>query len=446
MKRKMLLAFLPALLVLSSCGVKPSVKAEPNFYEDTLAHEEIFDNVGSLSPRKANDAQNDYDVSAQPRAEAGAPVDPIVDPSGPSIGIQTHVDGSSISIRFVGAVTLTEGEEAGVSAVWTRTMYNALGDAAKATAQKPCKTAYTALKDGDSTLTIEQFNAFRNTSYTHFVVYTMLDIPDTYSSWYLNAFLTVDGASSKAVSTTVDQSIQTTFDSSYTYFLRGTIGGVQQDLPKDAVPAGDNENDHASFSYNFKVNDSFKLVISTPSEYKIIDASFDRLIEGGSQSGWKNHYFSNNNGAIKINFKANYVLYLNEDDNFYFGVSGVSRPLYVSVKDVTWWGDGRLTGIWAFNNDTNVEARWFSLTKCSDKPNCFVTSEDVDASVYKSIDVVEMKAGVSQLSWGENNANVNNKTSDYDIPGNGINNNCAYIWGNTNPWNIGWGEVPANNA
>lgn len=441
MKRRVFLAIIPALLVLSSCaGVNNGPAANKGLLveEDTLAHEELFDNAEFYQPniRKLD----------------------VLDSNAPVIGVQRSAEvNGKINIRLVAAIKV-ESEEAlaRTTAVWTRTIYDGSGNVVtgKERTEFTATKAYNKINGGGDNLDI---TTFEGGAYSYFVVYTMMNVPvsgaNDASSYYLNAFLTVDDESnntfdavSKMVSTTIDGNIKTSFDASYDYFLRGIIDGQQKDLPKDVEPAGENGNDHASFSHNFKVNDSFKLVINTPSEYKIIDASFNRLIEGGSQSGWKNHYFTNNNGGIKINYKGNYILYLNEDDNFYFGVSGVSRPLYVSVKDVTWWGDGRLTGIWAFNNDTNVEGRWFSLTKCSNKTNCFVTSEDVDASIYKSIDVVEMKAGVSELSWGNNNANVNNKTSDYDIPTNGIDNNCAYIWGNTNPWSIGWGTVPADNA
>lgn len=408
MKRKFLFAVIPALLVLSSCGVKPSAKIEPNFFEDTLAHEEVF-------------AQDEPGLINQLVRKA---VDPVVDPSAPSIGVQSHVNqDNSISIRFVGAVTLTEGNEASVSAVWTRTMYNALGDAAKGTAQKPCKTAYTVLKDGDSTLSIQEFNAFRSTTYTHFVVYTMLNIPSTYSSWYLNAFLTVDGVSSKAVSTTVDQSVQTAFDSSYTYFLRGTIGGVQQDLPMDKELAGANANDHASFSISLKKNDSFKLVVSTPSQYKIFNDTYDRLLEG-SLTNWKNYYFVGNNGGIKINYDADYIFYLNDEDYFYFGVDNVVRPIYVSLEYVnTWWSNDRgATAIYAFNSSTK-ESVWLDVETSG---NYLATKVDVDPSEYDKIDVVRYDSNYSiplNSTW----TGKYNQTNDATVPTNGI-NDCIRVW------------------
>ena len=51
MKKRLFLGLLPAILVLGACsGV--GIKEEKNLYvEDTLTHEEIFGNVGSL-PRR----------------------------------------------------------------------------------------------------------------------------------------------------------------------------------------------------------------------------------------------------------------------------------------------------------------------------------------------------------------------------------------------------------
>ena len=409
MKNKLFLAILPALLVLASCSaVQPKVEAEPFFKEDTLAHEEVFeqDESGLISSlvRKA--------------------VDPVVDPSVPSIGIQSHEENNSISIRFVGAITLDEQNAASTTAVWTRTMYNAIGDAVKATTQMPCKTAYTALKDGDSVLTIAEFNAFRSTTYTHFVVYTMLDIPDTYEGWYLNAFLTVNGVASKTVSTTVDQSIQTTFDSSYTYFLRGTIGGVQQDLPQWPTLLGDNSNDHASFKGTFNANDSFVVVANTPSYYKIYDLSYDRLLEGG-MTGWKNYAFSDDNGKIKINYQADYIFYLNDQDYMYFSIDNVVRPLYVSLKDVSWWTDNSAwTAIYAFNDTTNV-SRWY---KTSASGNYLVSSAPIDPTIYDQVIVVRMNSASSskteeQLSWDDK---FYNQTKDLTILDNEL-KDCVYV-------------------
>ena len=105
MKRKSLLVLLPALMALASCNNAPKVEPKPelgDIVEDTLAHDEVFGESkisGNLGVRKAYDA----DVDVPEESET----------SSPTIGIQTKTVGDKISIRFVAAIKVLDGNDDG---------------------------------------------------------------------------------------------------------------------------------------------------------------------------------------------------------------------------------------------------------------------------------------------------------------------------------------------
>ena len=213
MKKRLVLAILPALMVLSGCKSLYSAAAVKVdlFAEDTLAHDEVFGS-GSLGVRKANPFKLDLNP---------------VDSSSPAIAVQTKVESADhISIRFVAAVrldTVHDGALSHTNIVWTRTMFKDDGSVKKEEDDKPSLQVYTSILDGETPLSISDFNeANGGTNYTHFAVYTMRNIPtsgvDDASDYYLNVSVNVScidpsyNAQSKVVATTVDQSTQFSFE------------------------------------------------------------------------------------------------------------------------------------------------------------------------------------------------------------------------------------------
>lgn len=222
MNRKLVLSIVPALLLLSSCQA-PSINHQNNdeldgIIEDTLAHEEIFGKT------EFNYQPNIYKEDESTTVTI------------PTVGIQTKIDKGEddeedkISIRFVAAIDANDGLD-NISAVWTRIMYKADGSVYKESATKESTKAYTGLassSDDDDVLTIDEFNEEHSTSYTHFVVYTMLNIPlTTYCNYFLDACVTVDDVTSKVVATTVDQKTQYSFDynahADWSYYIRNAV-------------------------------------------------------------------------------------------------------------------------------------------------------------------------------------------------------------------------------
>lgn len=261
MKRKCLLALLPALLALASCGNVSKVEPKPelnNIVEDTLAHDEIFGKskiAGNLGVRKAYDA--DVDV----------PED-YVSALEPTIGIQTKTTGGKISIRFVAAIKIVDFNKDGVidsldladtNVFWIRSIYEDDGDVTVVSARKQSTTVYTALAapsdvedDGidDNILTIDEFNnEVPGRDYTHFAVYTLLDLPLSLGDYYINVAVgrtNITGgfypSISKVLATTIDQKTQFTFSGTGYVCVTKTESDFDKFDP-DANPDGN----HARF-------------------------------------------------------------------------------------------------------------------------------------------------------------------------------------------------------
>lgn len=259
MKKRLLLAILPALLALSSCSAQPKAKAEPLFLEDTLAHEEVFggnDNGEYLYKGTKLDFDDYADV-------------PSNDDLRPAIGVQHQVDqsGQYISIRFVAAIKVS-GALSDATAVWTRAMYNPDGSILKDFATKSSLKAYEEINNAGSALHITTFNGSYETHYNYFVVYTMLNIKlADYANCYLNAYLTLgDGKKTLELAVPVRTDISPNnvwkFEASQRYFIRlNPFGTDEQDFAQDATTQGENpENNYASFTHSFAQGDEFVIV------------------------------------------------------------------------------------------------------------------------------------------------------------------------------------------
>ena len=331
MKRKLLLALIPALMVLSSCaGVNQKALNENNlFVEDTVAHEEIFGQAESGSKRIAP-------------FKALTPVDS----SAPAIAVQKRNEAAGeISIRFVAAVKIV-GDLDKTTAVWTRTMYKANGSvkSGKEADEFPSTKAYTSILDGGSELTIDAFNDGK-TDYTHFVVYTMRHIPITgegdanASNYHLNVYLTLDNtendaydAQSKVVSTTGDGTSQFAYrlasrSGKNGFFLSGTIKGSAGEVIEDSSTRGDNA---ATFTADFQANDSFVVVQDTGSFFKIWDGSCLRSAGNG---------FSAVDNKVKVGTATRYVVYLNGSNEIWhtqYRLTGTDFYLRGTVSPDGW--------------------------------------------------------------------------------------------------------------
>ena len=209
MKKKFLIAIIPALLALSACQGGAQEKVDKNlFLEDTLAHEEIFGdiNFSDLMPKASKLGQPGI-------RKLGS--DPVEHPDlDPAIGVQSKVESAGyISFRFVAAVEFTKENIGPTNAQWTRTVSKKDGSSyPKDTGNIECTTAYTSLSSDGDPYTIDDFNEAQDpdSTYTHFVVYTLRNVPVDSNDYFVSAYLTLSGVgglslTSKAVAINASQ-------------------------------------------------------------------------------------------------------------------------------------------------------------------------------------------------------------------------------------------------
>ena len=418
MKLKKLLLFIPFVLALSSCGNPAKVGNEiktntniPNnaFLEDTTLHEELFKGTSELKVRK----------NFTP-----------VEVNAPAIGVQTKIDTNdtvgteddTISIRFVAAVTIN-GDLGSATAIWTRAMFNPNGEAFKATATKACTSAYTALATDNEPYTINDYNNASGGSYTHFVAYTMRNIPlDDYSSFYFTAFLTLNDGSgeavSKVVATTVDQTTQFSFsEESIGYFaIKRTDSGFE------TITNGDfdnNEHYHADFEgMAFTASDSFLIVNRSLNHFAvfgydaahIVDPLDSEFVQLGSSQ------------FLDCRYERTYFIHLNEYNRISVE-EAFNKTLY--FKPNSNWNDGSSKYVITLKHDNESAKRVYEMNRIGEtntyQCDCLYTAsmlESAPIAFYKlpsgnSLDLTD-KPHSQNLGWPLRNDDMYTMNIDND--------------------------------
>lgn len=354
MKKKFLLAVIPALMVLSSCagaGQKVEVKNDNLFVEDTLAHEEIFGEAklemeGFRAPRKS----------------------PELSPE-PMYGVQYQVTASYIHMRLIAAVSLPD---LSVSVQWTRTMYKGhtggadAGSAFKTAAPFESTKAYTSLANGsEDPLTISAFNTEYGTSYDRFVVYTMLNIPKSgYDDYSIMGVVSIDGvASSNAIAANVGQTAFATFATSRDdHFISGRFNGVHNEIAAK-VSKSDISNNAEYDEIDLQPGDTFALVYRNKTNNVL-------LLNGASRlSGIASNLFNATKKTATVKYAGKYSLFLNGSDQVFTTARNVlnnesDKHIYVDVN--VWWWEGAWTAVYVYKgNIEDDDGEWFYL----DTPN-----------------------------------------------------------------------------
>lgn len=417
MKKKFLLAIIPALMALSSCagaGQKVDIKNDNIFVEDTLAHEEIF-----------GDSKIEFQDYKAPLKAPSGPVAPIY-----GVQYQESSDGEHVHMRFIAATWINSPSNA---VKWTRTMYKGHGNGDqnghvfKEEADKACTKAYTSLANGsEEAITISSINAQYGDGddYNYFVVYTMLNIPKTtYDDYAIRANITVGGlASGTGIAATVGQTAYATFNMDQDgHFISGRFDGVHGEFEPEYDGEHPKGSDNAVYyDVPLNVGDTFALVYYDKENNVFLLNGTSRFI---NISGY---YFDNSKKTITAKYDGTYTLYLNSADEIHTTASSVSRPLYAKPTNVggldSWWGQGgRWTAVYVYNEDVEPKREaWFTLVADGDY---LKTTENVDSSLYNKAIFVEMKSGTLTPSW--ENKNDNNETGNKAISLN--NEDCAYL-------------------
>ena len=423
MQKKIALLVLPAMLVLSGCGVKPTANNKI-FLEDTLAHEELFNGGVSaieFNLRKQAVNENNDEVSAQPVGSAAKSV------SAPSIGyqIQYDEDNDKLAIRFVAAV-----KETNVKAYWRRGIAAPDGSIPQSKkfsdGTQEADKYYLALSDGQTPIEIGQGNYV---DYAGFVVYTLRNIPYTankgsYVAAYLN-LVNQDDASihnnSQGLAVKIEKETNYksanafAFDPTVTgHFLEGTINGTLFDgksngLYRESDPSRKNDSDFAWYE-----NISLKTTDSFGSFYYEQDKSFEFF---GASKYFKESagFFEKSTGLsdyVKPILEGTYELHIS---------SGNANHVYSEAKSYVGSLDS-YTKLYLIPGEWNKDGAWFNAhffggadadLSMSDSDGDGVYEVAIPSGATKVV-ICRMgpNAGDSSLNWYINDRPVWNKTSD----------------------------------
>lgn len=343
MKKKFLLAIIPALMAMSSCtymqaGTK--VQMNPNFLkEDTLAHEELF-NGSELKLLNYN--ENSELPLRAPEDIEDAPV----------IGVQyaestknyKGEDRPVISFRYVAVIKSRH-----VKAEWSRAVSSQSGDTLKPKAIKESTVAYSAINNGSEYITAESMGG------SCFVVYTLYDIPlfeynetgVVNCNWsYIAASLKIsdlDDLSKSTTSNVVAVEIGNRNHFSFHeddlldergYFAAGIINGLGTAAEQVVVPLPeDGSNNHAKLTTSLKAGDRFGIFKWSETEFKFL-GSFNRRDDS---------YFTKQSETISSNYaqianNGTYTLTVDNDDRYDFSASSMTVLLCLDTTD--YWGNG----------------------------------------------------------------------------------------------------------
>lgn len=384
MKRKFLLAIIPALLALSSCGVKPSVKANP-ILEDNVAHEEIYgeaQEIGQLQVKKAD----------------------RVTPLQPKIGVQYKRDGDNISLRYVAAISTLS-----VKAKWYRGL--AMQDSncplkiydKGAYVVKESTTAYEAVGVGDGNIITPPSVGG---GYQYFVVYTLRNINyDTYKYSYIGAYLELTDendvvlTTSDVVVASIDQQHHFSFSKNQFngYFMEGTIHGEANNF--EAINDVATTGNVAQKALNLKANDNFGIFKWTPTEF---------FYYGNSNFAYEKFYMqldtSISTNYSKIKVTNDYTLYVN--DQLKFGVEPDSYVIDLYLD----------TGVWDTNDNERYAivsgSTWISMVSVTDQKLYKISNFDV--TIYPSFYICRMNGGTSENNWNNAWNQTNEIWFEYD--------------------------------
>jgi len=393
MKKHLLLLALP--LVLGLCAFGGNKAVNNYFLEDSSEHEEMFGDLGEQ-------------VQINRKVQREGEVAPVIT----DFGVQGFSDDNYYHLRFVATVADPDNIE---TAVWTRAAFDsATGGELLAEAEFDKVTYYyTSIKDGDSVSTADEGFGY--------VVYVLKNIPKASAKDYIRVNLSLTNAVGTTVSklgvATADLSSQVSFDRGETKFYLLKEG--QTPIAQDAVTKGnDAENNYGSFTTSLNKDNSFVIFGQDGSNnnFKVINSSSLR----GDVS---NYSFVDVNGSIKVNYKADYVLYLNKSSELWTSFDNIERPLYIKIE-LGWWNDANaVTKIYGVNNSVNpVQTKLYDVEVSG---SFLQTTTNYDFAKYPQLTVLRLdpKKG---FDWG--NGSVRNQSVDTNVPSRNSIDDCVYVY------------------
>lgn len=298
MKKTLFLVVLPAILALSSCSTAPKTHVKDQMIEDTLVHEEIFGElpVDALSKK----------IDVKKSLSAGTAL------YKPALAFQRkdNTTAGTYSVRFVAAI-----QSAADTMTWTRSVHNLNGQIAEGKGKKDVEvnTVYTALNNGGVLDYARDVEAADGTKpYDAYAVYCLLNIPNEFSSYYVDAYLSISDSGNS--DTSVVGSLNVADANKYlSYSLAGgnryvaEINGVLRE--SDTLQ----DNNHLNvFGVSLDDNDTVRAYYFNTSN--LTYTLYDYNAMGRTNPDFK----VGTNNAITPKYANDYNIFLNENNNFFF--------------------------------------------------------------------------------------------------------------------------------
>lgn len=359
MKRKIILFVLPALLALSSCSSLPTKNTY--FIEDTNAHEEVF---GSLDSLKAQSKKlNSFKALSESETLYK-----------PSIGFQrkTNNDGT-FSVRFVAAM-----QSASDGAFWTRSVHNINGQLAKTKKVKAVTTVYEALNNEGNPLYASTVKAEDDsTPYDCYAIYCLLNIPASYSDYYVDAFLTVNKGEEEILSDVGSLNVS---DPSkhikYTYGDNRYVAKVN-----DVIRESDDlqNNNHLNiFSLDLFSNDTINAYYLDNENLNYVRYDYLDMIR--ENPDFDSRFYN----EITLIHAGTYNLFLNDINKISF-----EKKIYFQGPD--WWTNNSAQG--GIEGKHDEEYRSFNMTYIEYSEGVHKYSTFIDVSYYNQVQFYRQEAG-----------------------------------------------------
>ena len=313
MNKKVLLIALPLTLALSGCShIKPIPVNQ--MIEDTLAHEEIF---GSF-----DDASFSKKLAPNYALNEGELYTPLI-----SFQHKSNNDGT-YSVRFIATI-----ESKSMDIVWTRSVHDLSGSTSggKSKDTKQVNTIYESLSDNGVRVwakdVVEKDDELGTKPFNYYAVYCLLNIPNSVSSYYIDAFVTVTlgEASKNSFVGSVNVADKTKY---MKYSLEAGdryIAKVNNEIQESGALS--NGNHFALDSISLKKNDKFYVYSLNTNALTYTRYGYSNNIGSASSN-----FEMGSEDEIVAKFDGTYKLFLNGQDKYYF-----QKKVY--FKGPSWWWD-----------------------------------------------------------------------------------------------------------
>ena len=301
MKKSVLLALLPAVLVLSSCSAGPKENPNKFFVEDTKAHEEIF---GALA-----------DVHLEPiQLQPNKALPSGISLYKPMIGFQRkdNTSAGTYSVRFVAA--MQSGTD---SASWFRSVHNLNGQVAEGKGKKevPVTGVYTAINNGGVQSNAVDVEAEDGTKpYDCYAVYCLLNIPSSFSSYYVDAYISVTD-NGNTVNSSVGSLNVADADDYLQYSLSGENYIIEVNGERKASAALREGNHYNAFSLVLENNDQIS-TYHINANNSALTYSYDLCNDVSLGRSFPD--FSMSGSTLNVTYGGTYNIFLNGSNQYYF--------------------------------------------------------------------------------------------------------------------------------